>query len=400
MSSRRTLVVGQSGGGTAVINSSLAGVIEAARASGFFEQVLGLVHGVEGLLSGDAVPLDDLSHGQIETLAATPAAALGSCRYKLRAADEATALAQLDAWDAAAFLYIGGDDSARTTARIAALAAVAGRPLAAVAIPKTIDNDLPAMDHTPGYGSAAKAFAAYVRDVAVDAVAMRRVEPVRIVEAKGRDSGWLTLAAGLARPDPAGRGAPHLLLPPERVFDPDDFAGRVEACLARDGYCVAVVAETVRDAAGNLLGQGGGEDFVDAFGHRYTEGPGPYLSRLVEKRLKVRARFDRPGTWLKTAGLIASAVDRAEARAVGREAVGYALAHPAGSARLITVERESDTPYRVSYGSTPLDNVIGRVKLVPDAWLPAPDEPIHPDFITYLQPLLGGPLPDYLRLIN
>lgn len=400
MSSHRTLVVGQSGGGTAVINASLAGVIEAARESRAFDRILGLVHGIEGLLAGDAVPLDDLSPAQVETLAATPAAALGSCRYKLRAADEAAALARLDAWNARAFLYIGGDDSARTTARIAALAEAAGRPLSAVAIPKTIDNDLPVMDHTPGYGSAAKAFAAFVRDVAVDAVAMRRVEPVRLVEAKGRDSGWLTLAAALARPDPAGLGAPHLLLPPERAFDPDDFTGRIEACLAREGYCVAVVAETVRNAAGNLLGQAADEDFVDAFGHRYTEGPGPYLARLIEERLKVRARFDRPGTWLKTAGLLTSTVDRAEARAVGREAVAYAVAHPTGGARLITLARESDTPYRVSYDSTPLDSVIGRVKVVPDAWLPAPDGPVHPDFITYLRPLIGGPLPEYLRLID
>lgn len=399
MSERPTLLVGQSGGGTPVINASLAGVIEAARADARIGRVLGLIHGVEGLLAGEAIDLGRLGAEDLDALARAPSAALGSGRYQLGADRLDEVVARLRAWQARYFCYIGGDDSARTTAAVAEAARAAGYPLSAVAVPKTIDNDLPAMDHTPGYGSAARFLIAATRDIAADALAMRRVEPVRLIETKGRDSGWLTIAAALARPHRAASDPPHLFYVPERALPLDRFLGDVENVLARHGYCVAVLAETVRDEAGELLGAIAEGGFVDAFGHRYTEGPAPYLVRELAGRLGVRARFDRPGTLLKTGVYLASTVDRAEAREVGRAAVRAALAASEAGPRMITLERLPGPGYRCITGTVDLDQVVGAVRTLPAAWLPGESREIDDGFYQYLEPLLGDPLPAHFQLL-
>ena len=398
-----TLLVGQSGGGTPVINASLAGIIETAKAIEGVDRVLGMVHGVEGLLAGRVIDLGGLSAADLDHLAMTPSAALGSCRYRLEDGDLDRVLDQLRAWQVRYLCYIGGDDSARTTARIAAAAVAAGYPLTAVAVPKTIDNDLPCLDHTPGFGSAARLLAAVTQDVAADARAMRRVEPVRLIETKGRDSGWLTLAAAMARPDRSPDEPPHLFYVPERPLSVDQFLGDVEGVLARTGFCVAVVAETIRDAQGELLGADRA-GFVDAFGHRYSDGPAPYLARAVERRLGTRARFDRPGTLLKTGAYLASTVDRAEAREVGRAAARLAAESASGDhatrPRMITLERLPGPKYRCRTGVVDLDQVIGRSKTLPDGWLAEDRRRINPAFYQYLEPLLGEPLPAHFRLLD
>ncbi|HEX2172114.1 MAG TPA: diphosphate--fructose-6-phosphate 1-phosphotransferase [Dehalococcoidia bacterium] len=396
-----TLLVGQSGGGTPVINATLVGVVEAAQAGPSPSRIVGLVHGIEGLLRGETVDLGGLPAGDLDRLAATPSAALGSCRYKLREDDLDRVIDRLQALGAGSFCYIGGDDSARTTAAVARAAASADYPLTTVAAPKTIDNDLPEMDHTPGYGSAARFLIAATRDIVADAWAMRRVEPVRLIETKGRDSGWLTVAAAAARdPRPDPEAPPHLLYIPERRISIDRVLADVEAVLGRHGYCVAVVAETVRDETGALLGDDQSGGFVDAFGHRYSDGPAPFLAREVARRLHVRARFDRPGTLLKTAAYLASPVDRVEAREVGRAAVRLAqAAAPGDPPQMITLERSPGAGYNSTTGSVGLDRVLGRVKTFPEAWLAPNGRGVAPAFFTYLDPLLGDPLPAHFRLV-
>ena len=362
-----------------------------------------MVHGVEGLLAGQVIDLSDLSAADLDHLAQTPSAALGSCRYRLAEDDLDRLLDQLRTHQVRYLCYIGGDDSARTTARIAQAAEAAEYPLIAVAVPKTIDNDLPCLDHSPGFGSAARLLAAIARDVVADARAMRRLEPVRLIETKGRDSGWLTLAAAAARPGGAPDEPPHLFYVPERPFSLDRFLGEVEDVLARTDFCVAVVAETVRDGRGQLLGADR-EGFVDAFGHRYSDGPAPYLARTAEGRLGVRARFDRPGTLLKTGAYLASTVDRAEAREVGRAAVRLALAQAQGDRsarpRMITLERLAGPAYRCVTGSVDLDQVIGGRRTLPDGWLAEDGRRIDDAFYQYLEPLLGEPLSTHFRLLD
>lgn len=391
-----TLIVGQSGGATPVINASLAGVIAEAQERGV-RRILGVAFGVRGLLDRRFVELSALGAAERDALAQTPSAALGLCRFKLSAEATAQAVETLKAWRADAFLYIGGNDSAETTSRIAGAAVEAGYPLACIAVPKTIDNDLPAMDHTPGFGSAARFVASVTRDLGLDAWAMQREEQVRILEVYGRDTGWLTAASVLAREQFDDRDlAPHLVLAPECPFVEAGFLAAVERQVAGAGYCSVVVGEMLRDGQGALVGAAV-DGWRDAFGHGETRRPGAYLRDLVQARLRLRAKDDRPGSIQKVAGDIASATDRAEAMLLGRAAVRAALAGE--TERIVTLERISDDPYTVAVGSAPLDAVAGQVRPLPTEFLDDRGQP-NAAFQRYALPLIGAPLPRRVRLLQ
>lgn len=386
----KTILVGQSGGGTPVINASLAGVISEAQALGV-TRVLGMRNGVRGLLEEQFVDLTARSPAELQRLAQTPSAALGLCRFKLTAAATLEAVTALRRWQIDAMLYIGGNDSAETTLAIGQTAAAAGAAVACIGIPKTIDNDLPAMDHTPGYGSAARWVASVVRDLGLDAWAMQREEQVRILEVYGRDTGWLAAASVLARACPDD--APHLVLVPERPFHEDTFLAAVERQVSRAGYCCLVVGEMLRDEAGNLVGNGA-TVWQDAFGHGETRRPGAYLRNLVQQRLHLRAKDDRPGSIQKVVADIASNVDRQEAWELGVAAVRAAAA--GASEGIVALERQCNDPYHAVCRLAPLTAVAGHVRPLPSEFLDTAGQP-NAEFLRYARPLIGGPLPERWR---
>ena len=391
-----TLVVGQAGGATAVINASLVGVFAGALAAGF-GRVLGMRHGIEGLLGDD---LTDLGAQPADALAAvrrTPSAALGTGRYKLRDGDLDRALAVLERHDARALVYIGGNDSADTAHRIGEAARAAGRDLAVVAVPKTIDNDLPATDHCPGYPSLARFLGNAVRDATYDTLGAPRLYPVKVVEVQGRDAGWVAAAGTL------GFGADEVdLLPllclPERPFpDAEALLAAIEARVAARGWCVAVVPETLRDAAGRPIG-GSEPEYVDAFGHPYYPSPGAAIVRLVTTRLGQRARFDKPGTIARMAGALASPIDLEEAYALGRTAAAHAAA--GRTDLMVTLEREADDPYAWRIGEAPLLEVANVARFVPPEFIGGDGTSVTDAFRRYALPLLGPePFPVYGRLL-
>jgi 6-phosphofructokinase 1 len=388
--SKRTLVVGQSGGPTAVINCSLVGIIREARARGF-ERVLGLRHGIEGLLSRDTVDLTELADSALDALWNTPSSALGACRHKTSDAELALAVDRLDALAAGAFIYIGGNDSADTAERIHR--AVGGR-IACVGVPKTVDNDLPEMDHTPGFGSAARFLATMLMEVSRDTEAMRRTDPIKIVEVAGRHAGWLPLAASLGRR--AEAEGPHLVYLPERPFDADEMLDQVESAFRAHAHAVIVMSENQPSTDGRVLGADAEPEHIDDFGHPYFPSPAAYLARQIRDRLGLRARWERPGTAQRMSVAHRSTVDAVEAGAVGCEAVR--LASGGASGTMVTLLRQSDKPYRWTLGSAPMHAIANAERRLPPEMVSEPWEQPTADFRRYAEPLIGEPLPTHAHL--
>lgn len=392
---RARLVVGQSGGPTSVINASLVGVIHEALTSSSITDVLGAIQGVEGILSGKLVDLRREDPGALEVLRTTPSAALGSNRYKLRPQDPERLLEALIRLDVRYFLYVGGNDSADTTHQLALAAADRGYDLRAISVPKTIDNDLPLTDHTPGFGSIARYLALAARDAGRDAEAMRKTDPVKLLEVPGRDAGWVAAATALARQ--SDLDAPHLIFPPERPLNLDRFLDSIQRAYDRRGFVVATIAETVHDDSGRPVGAPARElGQADAFGHNRLTGAAANLCLEISDRLGLRARWDKPGTLSRTSLVCASEVDLAEAYEAGRAGVRAALAGE--SDRMVTFEREPGAEYRISTGLAPLAEVANRVRHLPDSAISPDGTTLSPAFVAYALPLLGAPLPEYARL--
>ncbi len=396
MVARGNLLVGQSGGATAVINASLVGVIGAASSAPAIGSIVGMRHGIEGLLREDLIDLGRQSAATLARLRHTPSAVLGTGRHKLGADDLDRALALFRRHNIRSFIYIGGNDSADTAHRLHERASVSGYDLRVIAVPKTIDNDLPHTDHCPGYGSIARYLALATRDAGRDTEASPQLYPVKVIEVMGRNAGWVAAACALAREE--GRDAPQLIFLPERP--PTSFAALLDeigAAVREQGFCVAIVPETLRDAAGRPLG-GGERGFVDAFGHAYHPGVAPLLAERIKGELGLRARYDKPGTMARMSILAASTTDLAEAEEAGREAVRRATADE--SDLMITLDRVADAPYRITYGAVALERIANTERLLPDEYIGADGRSITDAFRRYALPLLGDPLPPYARLVE
>jgi len=387
------LLVGQSGGPTAVINASLAGAISAARARGY-ARVLGMRHGVQGALAGSLADLSDLADDALERLKRTPSAALGSCRYKLQPGDAERIVELCRAQGVAAFVYIGGNDSADTSAQIARAAAAAGLELAVVGVPKTIDNDLAGTDHCPGYGSAARFVAQTTRETALDTVAMRTTDPIRLIEVMGRHAGWLPGAAWLAKDAPDG--APQLVYVPERPVTIERIVSDVREVYAQQRWCVVVLCENQPMPDGRVIGATGAPRWVDSFGHRYFDSPAQFLAQRLQAELGVRVRFDKPGTIQRMATAYVSRTDRDEAELVGRTAVDLASAGTSGV--MVSLEREPGAEYRIRTGTVALEIVANQQKRLPDEFIALDAAGMTSAFVTYATPLIGDPLPQFQTL--
>ena len=387
------LLVMQSGGPTPVINRSLYGVVQEAFASPALGEVYGAMHGMEGVLRGDLKDLRKSSKAEWDRIANTPAAALGSTRRKLQPDDVPIILDVLKKNGIGTWLIIGGNDSAETGHSLSLAAAGAGLPLSVVNVPKTIDNDLVLMDHCPGYGSAARFIALATMGAGRDAESMGIASPITIIEVMGRDAGWLAAASALAKRDE--RDAPHVIGLPEVPIDEDRFLGLIENAYRRYGFAIAVIAENTRGVNGVL---GGDQEpwYVDDFGHPYYDGPGRFLAAQISRRLGVRARYEKPGTIQRSMMACVSRTDAEEAEVAGRAAVQAGI--EGRSDVIITLERSPGEGYACTTGMAPLAEVGGKVKAMPEDFLARGEYYVTDEFVEYVRPLIGGPLPRYGRL--
>lgn len=387
-------VVAQSGGCTAVINQSLAGVVETARNVKSITHIWGSRHGIEGILNNDYVNLKAKPSKLIRDIANSPSAALGSSRYKLKEGEESRVLSQLKKNNIRYFFMAGGNDTASTLLRIANAAEKENFALKVIHIPKTIDNDLVETDHCPGYGSNARFAATTTQEAALDTKAMQRVDPVKIIELMGRNSGWIVAASALLKR--SEKDAPHILLVPEAPFKENKFIEQVKQVLARVGYCIIVISETIRDAQGNRLGSKTEGVTADPFGHKYVEGTAARLAGMIEKHLKIRARFDKPGTIQRMSMAYVSETDQKEAFQAGVHAVKWALQGMSGV--MVGFKRKPGKKYAIEYCPVPLEKIPNRERYLPAKFFDVKKGMIKPAFKPYALPLLGKNLPKFPAL--
>lgn len=393
--SRANAMVMQSGGCTPVINRSLAGVVRQALAQPEILRVIGARHGLEGILKDELVDLGELSRAAWDRVSRTPAAALGSTRHKLQSNEVDAVLGSLDRHGIRFMFTIGGNDSAETGLAISQAARHAGYDLRVMNVPKTIDNDLVLTDHSPGYGSAARFVALATIGAGQDAQSMGQASPITIIEVMGRDTGWLAASAALAKQRESD--APHLICVPEVPVTEERFLQHIEDAYRRYGFAVAVIAENTRGASGVLGGQAE-PWFVDDFGHQYYDGPARYLAGLVSQRLKVRARYEKPGTIQRSFITATSQTDAGEAEQAGRASVRHAVA--GHSDEIVTLIRQPGPRYLCTTGLAPLAQVAGRVQAMPEEYLDPANDFVTPAFIEYALPLIGSRLPRLGRVFD
>ncbi len=389
-----TILVGQSGGSTATLSVTLAGVLEAASQSGAIDRVYGMRNGIEGVLREEFIDITDVSATDLRALRRTPSAALGSCRYALAESDAERAMDVLRAHDVRYFIYIGGNGSALTVQSVTRWADASGYELHAIAAPKTIDNDLWGTDHTPGYGSAARFAALAAMDGGADSWALRTHDQVKILETFGRNTGWVTAATALAKRDEAD--PPHLIFVPERPLTPERFLQDVQEAYDRYGYAHVAVCEGLRRPDGSLLFASERAVDQDAFGRGQLGGVSSILSELVASELGLKSRTDKPGTMQRACISLASSVDLDESFRVGKAAVAAATAGETG--KMVALKRAPGAEYAVSTGLVSVAEVAGKERPLPDAFLNHAGNFVTPAFLDYARPLLGEPLPAYARL--
>ena len=404
----RNAFYAQSGGVTAVINASAAGVIETARAN---RRKIGRVYagrnGIIGALTEDLIDTSRESARAIGALKHTPGGAFGSCRYKLKALDEDRAqyerlIEVFRAHDIGYFFYNGGNDSADTCLKVSQIAKALDYPLIAVHVPKTVDNDLAVTDNCPGFGSVAKYVATSMREAAFDVASMAKTSTkVFVLEVMGRNAGWITAAIGLA--DDATTPIPLVLLFPEVPFDEAGFIAAVDARTKEFGYCCVGVSEGLRNPEGNIMAEAGTKD---AFGHAQLGGIGPQIATLVRERLGYKYHWAVADYLQRAARHLASKTDLEQSYAVGRAAVLLALRGQ--SAVMPAIVRVSDKPYRWKIGVAPLADVANKEKKLPRDYIAKDGYGITDKARAYLSPLVKGEapppyrdgLPQYVRLRN
>ena len=404
-------IVGQSGGPTAAINATLAGVIrgaqnEIAKGDGAaISRLYGMRNGVDGLLREDIVELDALfapdengSYTALDRLTLTPAAALGSCRKKLPAAgadNEAEVMDKLFAifakYDIRYFFYIGGNDSMDTVAKVSAYAEKVGYPIRVMGVPKTIDNDLVGTDHTPGFGSAAKYIAITMQEILRD-TAVYTVPAVTIVEIMGRDAGWLTASAALGRL--VNGIEPDLVYLPETPFSYENFYADLREALNRHPNVVVAVSEGLECADGTLVGAGTQSGAVDAFGHKYLAGTAKALELAVKAEFGCKVRSVELNLPQRCAAHLVSAQDITESLAVGQGAVAAAVSGV--SREMMTIGRVSTEPYAFEIGHEDIFKIANQTKCVPAEFINERGNQVTDECLRYLLPLIKGEMyPEY-----
>lgn len=362
--------------------------MKAAEASEKIGTVYGAKNGIQGVLNDTIVNLEPYCNDyNIALLQQTPAMALGSCRCKLTEEDYPRIAEIFNKYEIGYFFYIGGNDSMDTVAKLGRYFKENNMDICAVGVPKTIDNDLPVTDHTPGFGSAAKYLYHSISEIIRDSH-IYPVDNVVIVEIMGRDSGWLTLASGLPRF--LGNDTPDIIAIPEVAFDENKFLEKIRDVQKEKHTVVCVVSEGIRDGNGSYVGQDAKSGAVDTFGHAYLSGIGKYLEGLVARKIGCKVRSIELNVLQRCASHLASKTDLDEAFAAGCKAVE--LAENGESGVMVTMLRASSNPYRIEYSCTDVNNVANKAKDIPERWFNLYDESIYPEITEYLLPLIKGSL--------
>ena len=391
---KRNVIVGQSGGPTAAINSSLAGVYRTAKERGY-NKVYGMIHGIQGLLEGRYIDLSEhiTNYLDEELLKRTPASYLGSCRFKLPEIHEKREVfdqifAKLDELEIDCFIYIGGNDSMDTIKKLSDYSLLNGSKIRFVGCPKTIDNDLALTDHTPGFGSAAKYIGTSVKEVIRDGLSLETPHgQIVIIEIMGRNAGWLTGSAALAQgEDCLGPDANYL---PELPFDVDKFVEKCRKGLEEKPSLVIAISEGIHTEDGTYISEfGSASDYVDAFGHKMLTGTASYLANVLASRLGCKTRAIELSTLQRAASHLASRVDIMEAASAGGAAVK--AADEGDSGVMIVFNRISEDPYLCSTEVKDVHRIANEEKLVPREWVNEEGDNVTKDFVDYVRPLIQG----------
>lgn len=389
---KKNVIVGQSGGPTAVINASLYGVVyEALMQKEQIGTVYGMINGIEGFLADTIMNMNSVEQsGELELIKTTPGSFLGSCRYKLPEdlKDDVYPLLfkKFEEYSIGYFFYIGGNDSMDTVSKLSRYAAISGSEICFIGIPKTIDNDLVLTDHTPGFGSAAKYVASTVREIAIDASVYDNKKSVTIVEIMGRHAGWLTAASVLAKK--FENDNPVLIYLPESAFNTDTFIEDVKKALEHTSNLVVCVSEGINDGNGTFICELASDVGVDTFGHKMLTGSGKYLENLVKEKLGVKVRSIELNVNQRCSSSMISATDQEEAIQAGISGVHFALDGITG--KMIAFHRTEGADYSINYVPEDVNLICNQEKTVPPEWITGNGSDIGQAFIDYALPLIQG----------
>jgi len=386
-------LVGQSGGPTAAINASLSGVIKQALNSSLIKEVYGTINGIEGVINKNIIDLAKtfISDNDLELLKHTPAAYLGSCRFKLPTVDLNDNKIYTQIFDTFKeygiryFFYIGGNDSMDTVMKLNHYAQKISYPIHIIGIPKTIDNDLQVTDHTPGYGSADKFIATSVLEIAKDSE-VYNVDSVVIIEIMGRNAGWLTAASALAKSNYSD--SPDLIYLPEVPFSIDKFIKDIKEVQKRKKNVVVCVSEGLKDASGKYICESVSSGLIDVFGHKALGGTGKVLEETVRNKRKCKVRSVELNVLQRCAAHIASLTDINEAYEIGKQAVICAEAGNTG--KMMIFKRQPDKEYGVSIEAVDINLIANKEKLVPREWINEEGNYVTDELIRYMKPLIMG----------
>lgn len=388
----KNMIVGQSGGPTAVINGSLYGVVsEGFKHPESIEHVYGMINGIEGFLSNQIMDMHPLlKNGDLELIRTTPGSYLGSCRYKLPEDLNNPVYPELfqkfEDYNIGYFFYIGGNDSMDTVSKLSRYAAKIQSPIRVIGVPKTIDNDLVETDHTPGFGSAAKFVATTVREIAIDASVYDNKKSVTIVEIMGRHAGWLTAASALARKFEGDN--PVLIYLPEVAFNQEDFLEKVKKALETTPNLVVCVSEGINDGNGTFICEFASDVGVDTFGHKMLTGSGKYLENLIKEKLGVKVRSVELNVSQRCSSSCLSKTDLDEADHSGAFVVNAALNGETG--KMISFVRTNTSPYELSFSTADVNIICNQEKAVPLSWITKDGSDVTDEFIRYAAPLIQG----------
>ncbi len=408
MKNKNNCIIGQSGGPTVAINASLSGIIQEILEKNLYGTVYGMVNGIEGLLQGKYLNLSSAfdTREKLDQLAMTPSMFLGSCRFKLPACEDAESIytSLFDFFEREQIktvFYIGGNDSMDTVLKLSSYAKIHDKPVNIIGIPKTIDNDLPLTDHTPGYGSAAKFVATTLLEIAHDTY-IYNIPSVTIVEIMGRNAGWLTAASALARTSYSP--APDLIYLPEVPFDKEQFINDVKKLKERRKNIIVAVSEGIKDKDGNYISAS--HLAADAFGHKQLCGAGKALENLLKDALGCKVRAVEINVLQRAAAHSSSLTDLHESVLIGQNAAQ--LGYEGATAKMMCYQRVSDSPYTLEVFSTDISQVANQEKVIPRSWISKEGNDITNAFLEYAKPLiLGEPqipyqagIPDYCNIAH
>ncbi len=386
------IAVAQSGGPTCAINASLAGVFVEAKKHKEIDKIYGSRNGIQGILNDNLVDLSQAlrSDSDVELLKSTPSTALGSCRVKLPDfKQDATAydkiIENFEKNNIKAFFYIGGNDSMDTVAKLSKYVVSKGKDIKIVGIPKTIDNDVMATDHTPGFGSAAKYIATSMQEIIRDS-SVYYLDSVTVVEIMGRDAGWLTASSGLLKVN--GETAPHLIYLPEVPFSVEQFIADVREVQKTHKSVIVAVSEGLKLENGRYVASGHISDAVDVFGHQYLAGLGKHLENIIKKEIGCKVRSIELNVLQRCASHLASKTDIDEAALIGQKALEAALGGTTG--KMMVFERTSNSPYTIEIKTAEIDIVANNEKTFPKEWINESRNGITDEAIEYFLPLIQG----------